>query len=87
MDFRASPLFAPCLEGVAPAYLLAAGYDPLLDEGDAYVRRLRQAGVNVTYRNYPGQIHGFVTMGATLPTSIDAIANLGAALRSALSPP
>jgi acetyl esterase len=85
VDWRASPLFAPSLRGVAPAYIVTAGFDPLADEGDAYVRRLRRSGVSVVHRHYPGQIHGFMTMGAMLPTAGQAIGELGVALRSSLS--
>ena len=84
VDWRASPLFAPSLKDVAPAYVMTVGYDPLADEGDAYVRRLRQAGVEVEHRHYPGQIHGLVTLGAFLPTAEPAIAEVCDRLRTAL---
>ena len=84
VDWRASPLFAPSLKGVAPAYVMTVGFDPLADEGDAYVRRLRQAGVEVEHRHYPGQIHGLVTLGAFLPTAEPAIAEVCDRLRTAL---
>jgi|TARA_Y100000296_G_scaffold80411_1_gene105840 acetyl esterase len=59
---RASPLRAETLAGVAPAYVITAGLDPLRDEGIAYVARLRSEGVPVTHRHHDGQIHGFFSM-------------------------
>ncbi|HLZ02640.1 MAG TPA: alpha/beta hydrolase [Bradyrhizobium sp.] len=65
-DWRASPARAGTLAGLPPAYVLTAGADPLRDEGDEYAARLKQAGVPVTYRHFPGQFHGFFTMGKLL---------------------
>ena len=65
-DWRASPALAKTLIGLPPAYVLTAGADPLRDEGDEFARRLKEAGVNVTYRHFPGQFHGFFTMGKLL---------------------
>src|SRR5207247_1640764 len=49
------------LAGVAPAFILTAEYDPLVDEGERYARLLQQSGVQVTARRYDGMIHGFVS--------------------------
>src|SRR5580704_5432910 len=65
-DWRASPARAATLAGLPPAYVLTAGADPLRDEGDEYAKRLKEAGVAVTYRHFPGQFHGFFTMGKLL---------------------
>jgi acetyl esterase len=65
-DWRASPARASTLIGLPPAYVLTAGADPLRDEGDEYARRLKEAGVPVTWRHFPGQFHGFFTMGKLL---------------------
>src|SRR6202165_2915706 len=65
-DWRASPARAKTLIGLPPAYVLTAGGDPLRDEGDEYAKRMKEAGVPVTYRNFPGQFHGFFTMGKLL---------------------
>jgi acetyl esterase len=65
-DWRASPVRAKTLIGLPPAYVLTAGADPLRDEGDEYAKLLKEAGVPVTYRHFPGQFHGFFTMGKLL---------------------
>src|SRR6266487_6158756 len=55
-DWRASPARVKTLTGLPPAYVLTAGADPLRDEGDEYAHRLKEAGVPVTYRTFPGQL-------------------------------
>ena len=80
-DWRASPARAASLIGLPPAYVLTAGADPLRDEGDEYAARLKQAGVPVTTKHYPGQFHGFFTMGKLLPQANVAIGEIGAWLK------
>ncbi len=82
-DWRASPLLAPSLKGVAPAFVLTAGFDPLVDEGREYAERLKREGVEVEYREYPDMIHGFIVMGGVLDTANAAVADCCAALRRA----
>jgi acetyl esterase len=81
-DWRASPARAAKLAGLPPAYVLTAGADPLRDEGDAYAARLKDAGVPVTYRHFPGQFHGFFTMGKLLPQANVAVSEIGAWLKA-----
>jgi acetyl esterase len=81
-DWRASPARATTLVGLPPAYVLTAGADPLRDEGDEYAERLKQAGVAVTYRNFPGQFHGFFTMGKLLQQANIAAKEIGAWLKA-----
>jgi acetyl esterase len=76
-DWRASPVRAKTLVGLPPAYVLTAGADPLRDEGDEYARHLKQAGVPVTYRHFPGQFHGFFTMGKLLQQANIAAKEIG----------
>ncbi len=81
-DWRASPARANTLIGLPPAYVLTAGADPLRDEGDEYAGRLKEAGVAVTHRTFPGQFHGFFTMGKLLQQANVAASEIGAWLKT-----
>ncbi|QRI63792.1 alpha/beta hydrolase [Shinella sp. PSBB067] len=65
-DWRVSPLYAPSVSGLPPTLLITAGVDPLRDEGCAFAERLIAEDVVATHAYFPGQIHGFVNMGAKL---------------------
>src|SRR5207302_5826078 len=58
-DWRASPIKAPNLAGVAPAIVVTAECDVLHDDGAGSAEALRRAGVAVEYREYKGMIHAF----------------------------
>ena len=81
-DWRASPARARTLNGLPQAYVLTAGADPLRDEGDEYAHRLTAAGVPVTYRHFPGQFHGFFTMGKLLQQANVAASEIGVWLKA-----
>ncbi len=82
-DPRASPLLASDHRGLAPAYIVTAGFDPLLDEGAAYADKLSAAGVPVIYECFEGMVHGFVTMGGVLAAAEHALYRVGHALKQA----
>lgn len=66
-DPRVSPIRRQDLSGLPPALIVTAEYDPLRDEGEAYGRRLAEAGVPATVRRYEGAGHGFVQHFSWLP--------------------
>jgi acetyl esterase len=81
-DWRVSPLLAQSLKGLPPALVILAGFDPLYAEGAAYAARLKKEGVAVAVKNYPGQMHGFVSRAKLLPKAYDAIAEIAAMLKA-----
>jgi len=83
-DWRASPLLAPSVDGAPPALIITSGLDPLRDEGEAYARRLEEAGVAVDYMCLGGMIHGFLTMGGKIDTANRAVSIMASALRQRL---
>jgi acetyl esterase len=86
-DWRASPLRAENLSGVAPALVLTCAYDPLCDEGADYARRLESKGVRVLHLHFSDQLHGFVGQGKIIRVGNTALDMMSAALKKALWPP
>ena len=86
LDWRAAPLRAGDLSGVAPALVLTAQCDVLHDEGETYARRLRAAGVEVEHRDCEGMIHGFFTMAPAIDGAVRAQALVCDALKAAFGP-
>ena len=82
-DWRASPLLHARHDGLPPALVITAGYDPLRDEGLQYADRLSAAGTPTQYLCFERQIHGFITMGRVIDEAHTAVALCGAALRRA----
>lgn len=83
-DPRASPLRATTLRALPPATIVTAGYDPLRDEAEQYAKRLEDEGVAVSVQRYPGMIHGFFGMTATIDEAGRAIRQAGESLAAAL---
>lgn len=81
---KASPLRHTNLAGLPPAIVLTAEFDPLRDEGEAYAKRMRAAGVPVEARRYDGQIHGFFANPA-IDDGSEAARHVGKAIARAFS--
>jgi acetyl esterase len=84
LDPRASVLHAEDLTGVAPAVIGVAEFDPLRDEGEAYAKKLSDAGVPVVLHRFDGMVHGFYGMGVLSAKAAEAVHQLNADLRRLL---
>jgi acetyl esterase len=83
-DPRGSPLLAKDHRDLPPACVVTAGFDPLRDEGRAYVEKLRAAGVRVRHHEEPSLIHGFFNMAGVIPAARRACLDIARELRAGL---
>jgi acetyl esterase len=79
-DPRVSPIFAKDLSGLPPALIIAAEYDTLRDEAQAYANRLKRAGVATRYICAEGMVHGFLQMRGIVPDAQIAFEDIARAL-------
>ncbi len=84
-DTRGAILRAHDLSGMPPVYLSTAGFDPLRDEGEELVARLREDGVPVVARRFAGLVHGYASFTAVSAAARDATLDAASALRAALA--
>jgi acetyl esterase len=82
---RVSPLQADNVEGVAPAFIVTANFDPLRDEGEAYVQKLRAANISVEHAHYPEMLHGFAVQAGVIYAGKIVIAQTATALQKAFA--
>jgi acetyl esterase len=78
----AVPSVATNLAALSPAHFITAEYDVLLSEGESYAKRLQDAGVPTTMRQYAGMIHGFVQLSGVFDVGRQAISDLAKHLRT-----
>jgi acetyl esterase len=81
----ASPLQVKRLQGMAPAAIFTAEFDPLRDDGAAYAAKLREGGVPVQYKCQEGLIHGYMGMANVVEPAKKARDDAAAALRAAFA--
>jgi acetyl esterase len=82
-----SPLRAPDLARLPPAFIATAEFDPLRDDGEAYAARLSEAGVPVAVKRYDGMIHGFYWMLGAVDDARTLHGDIAQAVAGVLGPP
>jgi acetyl esterase len=83
-DPRLSPIRDPNLVGLSPAVVVTAGFDPLVDQGEAYAIRLRGAGAPIAYRCYDSLAHGFTAFTGAIPCADVACREIAGLVREGL---
>ena len=79
----ASPLLAKNFAGLPPALIITAEFDVLRADGEAYAKKLSEAGVSVKLSPYSGVFHGFVSVDSILKQSDMAVNEISSLLKSA----
>ena len=76
-----SPILTQDLVGLPPAVIINAEFDPLRDDGFLYATKLRNAGVKVWDKCFPGQIHCLIG----LPPNADELREFATLVKTAMS--
>ncbi len=82
-DPKASPLLREDVSGLPPGIVLTPEFDPLRDEGEAYGKRLQEAGGDFEIWRAEGMIHDFLGMTNILPEAKSAIERLAGNIKTA----
>ncbi|WP_019961121.1 alpha/beta hydrolase [Woodsholea maritima] len=85
-DTRVSPLFNDDLKAMPATYLMAAEFDPLCDEIEAYGDKLEAMGNRVERKDWPAHPHGFLSLTRVFPKGKDALEHAAKALQNAFAP-
>lgn len=72
-DPRIALLKVQNLKGLPAATVINAQIDPLRSEGEAFAKRLSEAGVTVRQRTFDGVVHEFFGMGAVVDKAKEAV--------------
>ncbi|WP_210237457.1 alpha/beta hydrolase [Martelella lutilitoris] len=78
------PAAASDLSGLPPALIVAAQYDPLLDDATAYAGRLAGAGVPTRLTVVPGMLHGFLRARSVSPPAEEVFRAVCGVIREAM---
>lgn len=70
---QASSLYGPFTANLPRTLIVTAGFDPLRDEGLAYVEKARAAGVEVIHLHFDDLIHAFLNMEDLIPEECDKV--------------
>ena len=81
---KLSPLKASDLSGLAPAIIATAGFDPLVDQGEAYAKRLQEAGAPIAYRCYDNLPHGYTAFIGVAPRAEVACREIAGLVRETI---
>lgn len=81
-----SPLHVGSAAGLAPAMVVTAGFDCLMDEGRLYVEKLLADGVQAVLMHFPDAPHGFFSLGGLCRQTAPALTAVSNALQNALRP-
>ncbi len=81
-DSEFAPLRARDFRGLPPAAIFAAAIDPLCEDAAEFAARLRADGVQVTHRNEPGLVHGYLRARHASRRAAHSFGAIVAALRA-----